>query len=832
MIGLLLLQMATGRIVGSVTNEAGTPIAGAIVRVPMLDRRIPTDPRGRFLLEQLPEGSFAVVVEARDHRPATLRVSLSANATVRLDVGLAAEVAEPVRPSLRIEVRDERGELLNLATVEVDGVARTAVDGAATFRDLPVGTRRVRARRLGYEARDTTVALGPPEPRLVITLAPEAVELAAIRVVAASPSGSRAAADSSGFARLVTTGVNRILREDLDRVTPTFEPDVLRALQTTTGVGAANDLNAHLVIRGGGPEHTRFLLDGAPVLGPYHVFGVFGAFNPDAVGEAEVLRGALPARIGGVAGSVVSLRSLRSDSLRVTGGVTLLASRIAASGPLGAGGSWVVSGRRTNLSWAGSGLSIGNPYTFWDLQASATAPIGRRHSVSLSTFGSGDRFENDLFFVDERSDQLTARWSNRVASASWRWMIGKGWTTETATSWSEYRNQLQTGDSAFRAGSEPDRGQARLAALAVSVGRRSNASRFRIGLSLDAERTAIGGDTSFRSYVRDRIDRRATEFALSAEWERRLGAVTFAPGVRVGYRDAQDLYSVEPRVALRWQSSPKLLVTVAAAATSQGFQALRDDRFPLLGVPFYFLPARFDRPTRAVSTDATVSFEPSPTWRFEASWYRRRLRGLPRWRPADERTLADIRYDNGSATGLELMAAKRTGRVTGWVSYTPMDAHMEPDGEPAYRPLWGRRHAVDLVAQTVVGGAWRLSTRMTWTSGQPFWAERGSIPGWGFSPGRGGLDLKDQYPVWSEQQATLPTYFRTDVVLTGRFRLAGLEIRPLAGLVNATGRRNVAGYFGTRSVGVDGEREIVPRRLLPRFPIIGIDFSTARRGHR
>lgn len=49
MLALLgLVQLATGGIDGTVRSDAGLPIAGAVVTVDSLQRRVETDPAGRF----------------------------------------------------------------------------------------------------------------------------------------------------------------------------------------------------------------------------------------------------------------------------------------------------------------------------------------------------------------------------------------------------------------------------------------------------------------------------------------------------------------------------------------------------------------------------------------------------------------------------------------------------------------------------------------------------------------------------------------------------------------------------------------------------------------
>ena len=59
-----------------------------------------------------------------------------------------------------------------------------------------------------------------------------------------------------------------------------------------------------LHVRGAAADHTAFLLDGVPVLAPYHAAGLFSAWNPDALASVRLTAAApspgLPDALAGV----------------------------------------------------------------------------------------------------------------------------------------------------------------------------------------------------------------------------------------------------------------------------------------------------------------------------------------------------------------------------------------------------------------------------------------------------------------------------------------------------------------------------------------------------
>lgn len=826
---LLLLQLATGRVDGTVTTDAGSPIAGAVVTVPALDRSAVTDDNGRFNLSGLPGGAWELSVAAIGFAPAAIRVEVAADRAVRIEIGLSPLAPGGDSPAVEVmALRADDGSPVDLVAVTLGDQTRSSVGGRAVFRGVAPGVYRLRARRIGFEPVDTAVSVAAEGSVIVMRLAPSPVHLPPLEVVAALTTRAATPMSAPGdLSAVLATGLARVGRREIVAIPPAFEPDVLRALQATPGVGAANDINAHPAIRGGAPEHTLFLLDGAPVLGPYHMFGLFGAFNPDAVEEAQILRGSLPARVGGALGSVVSLRSTRSDALRVTGGATVLASRVAASGPFGGAGSWLVAGRRTNLGFGEGGpFGIDMPYRFWDAQATVRVEPGRDQEITITGYGSGDEFVENLFFVGQGSAPLYSAWENRVASATWRLARSDGWGASVGAWRSEYRSTLAVGDTTLRADSAETRGSTRLGGLTVAIGRPLSRGELRMDLGVTVNRAALSGDSLAAGYFDDRVDRTLIEVSASAELEQRIGPATLAPGFRMTRWSAGSRWSFEPRLVARWESESGLRVTASATRTEQALFALRDDRLPLLGVPFWVLPSGAEPRAQATSVELALAGGTDRDWGFEASIFHRRLAGLPRWRPTGARNLESLEFDEGTITGLELSIARLTGRVSGWISYTPaVSVHRDRNGA-RYRPLWDRLHSIDAVVLTRLGDWGLVSGRFAMATGQPFWIEQGMFAGSEFDPFGGTVRARTdaEFPIWSSTQGRLPVYLRADLTASATRRIRGARVTVFAGATNLTGRRNVAGYRAQPG-GFDGTIEYLPRNQLPRVPVLGVDVS-------
>lgn len=85
--------------------------------------------------------------------------------------------------------------------------------------------------------------------------------------------------------------------------------DPVRALATTPGVQVQSDVNARPFVRGGDADMTRVILNGIPLLQPYHTGGSFSLFNVNSLESAGLYRDAFPAEYPGALSGLLRLRT-------------------------------------------------------------------------------------------------------------------------------------------------------------------------------------------------------------------------------------------------------------------------------------------------------------------------------------------------------------------------------------------------------------------------------------------------------------------------------------------------------------------------------------------
>ncbi|MDQ3846355.1 MAG: Plug domain-containing protein, partial [Bacteroidota bacterium] len=130
------------------------------------------------------------------------------------------------------------------------------------------------------------------------------------------------------------------------------EIDPLKTITLLPGVKSGGEASAGIYVRGGGPDQNLVMLDGIPVYNPNHLLGFFSIFNGEAVKNVEVIKGGIPAEYGGRLSSVIAIdtREGNKDSIKGSGGIGLISSRISLEGPLVKGkSSFIISARRTYI---------------------------------------------------------------------------------------------------------------------------------------------------------------------------------------------------------------------------------------------------------------------------------------------------------------------------------------------------------------------------------------------------------------------------------------------------------------------------------------------------
>ncbi len=717
-------------------------------------------------------------------------------------------------------VRDaDDGEPLPLAVVALPDLRLGAVAnerGYYAVRNVPVGQHLIVANLIGYRSRQDSAAFTTGQDvRLDLVLQIEAIDLAETVITAdAQVRAERERTIQSGYVALPAA--------QLQQLPAVGEADLLRSLQLLPGIQSASDISSGLYVRGGGPDQTQILLDDVPLYNPSHAFGFFSTFQPDAVRDIQLYKGAYPANYGGNLGAIldVSQHEGAHDSVRTAGGISLLATRLLVEGPSGEG-AWMIAGRRTYLdpllaALRSSGADVPN-YYFYDLNARLTRPLSANDNLAISTYYGRDDLDFDL-----EEAVFGIRWGNRAGSIRWTHLFTPALFSELTLFSSQYESTTSASffDTPVRFSNSIEdltlRGD--LEFFANSDNALSGGFR--------ATRLQVRFDEAFNQQEQLSLDLSPRLYEVYVQDDARLPTGTH---VRIGLRGAWFSEGARqawmPRLSVSQLLTAQLRWKAGAGTYRQYMQLITTEGFS--GADYWVPLDRTVPEGRSSQLTTGLEWEPNRKYKLTLETYYTDLSGLvllDNNRSVDSRasTSQDIFNAAGSgyATGIELFAEKRTGRLRGWIGYTLGRTRRSfddvEDGHD-FSPKYDRRHDVSLVG-SYRRGAWRFGSSFVYATGQAYTpaSARYTLR----NPATGVPE--DRVLAAPRNSARLLPYHRLDVSLRRQTRLFGSEAELYLQVFNLYSRRN-EWFVQYDTDAPETEPEVVLQ--LPVLPTFGLEFS-------
>ena len=687
----------------------------------------------------------------------------------------------------------DNGEALSRAAVAVEGLQLGAVSNNSGYyaaKQVPAGTHVVSASHIGYQTRWDTLRLGADEiVRLNLALVPKPLDMGEEVAVEAERISLRA--------------------KPVQQLPALGEADLLRSLQLLPGIQAVSDISSGLYVRGGDPGQAAILLDHLPLYNPSHLFGLFSTFNPDAIKEVNLYKGAYPAAYGRALGAVLDVSNREGNRKRTSGrgGVSLISGRLLTEGPVGQG-SWMLAGRRTYLEPVLSvirsrGVDIPLDYHFYDFNGKVNQRRGD-DTFTVSTYWGQDDLWLDL--EDDEESFVDLRWGNRALTARWTRVFSPALFGHFMAAGSSYESivALRFLDAPVRiANSIRDlslKGDLDYFANrnhTLSVGFLASLFEFHFARSFN-ERTQLDlrqEPVLLEGYVQD-------------EW--RLGPTTRVQlGGRGTYFSVGDRLHFTPRLSLSHALSDKVRAKAAGGVYRQHLQLITTEAFS--GGDFWVPLDNTVEPGRSYQAVTGVEWTPSQRYQLSVEAYYTDLANLvtvdTEVADDNEATHSDAVFNSngtGWASGIEVFWQRRTGALTGWVGYAlswTRRTFPELNAGRPFPPKHDRRHDLSFVASYKVG-AWRLGASLAYATGQAFTPPSAS-------------------PAQLNSARLLP-YHRLDVSASRSFELWRADSELYVQIFNVYSRRN-EWFVQLDSV----EPEVDPQKIkqLPIIPTLGFNFA-------
>ena len=650
--------------------------------------------------------------------------------------------------------------------------------------------------------------------------------------------GAVVSADAVSHHRDAKMGIERVRMEVINKIPSAFgEGDIIKAVLTLPGVKSVGEASSGFNVRGGSTDQNLILFNDGTIYNPTHLFGIFSAFNPDIVSEVELYKSSIPAEFGGRISSVLDVHTREGNANKVTGslGLGLLTSRLHLEGPLVKGKTtFILGGRTTYSNWLLRKLPETSDYSgglasFHDINAALTHKLNDANTLQGYFYWSHDGFS----FARDPS----FRYANLNASLKWRSRLSGRLNLTATAGYDQYGARL-----------ENSLGQNELSGYTVDTRISQGFAKlhFRYAAS-DAHNLTLGAN--------------ATYYRLQP------GAMAPLYGenslVRTWHLDPQDALEPALFASDEWTVTPQL--TLEGGLRLSGLLALHPAKFYVnpelrLSGKYSFrdnlsVKAGFNTMSQYIHLISnTSSISPIDTWQLSTD----RIRPQTGWQAASglywtvaggaldltleayyKRTAHQLDYKSGATTlmnehladdlvetygkayGVELMAKKSSGKLTGWLSYTYARSLLREmydrgvatiNGGAWYNAPHDKPHEVKLVGNFKLTHRYSVSANLDYATGRPV-----TLPIGLYLYGNG---VRLAYS-WRNMYR-IPDYFRLDLAVNidpGHYLRQFTHMSVTLGVYNVTARKNAYSVF------FDGEKSYLLSVFAYPIPYINLNLK-------
>ncbi|MDR6457457.1 hypothetical protein J2786_000550 [Chryseobacterium vietnamense] len=566
------------------------------------------------------------------------------------------------------------------------------------------------------------------------------------------------------------------------------EKDVMKTIQLLPGIKSNGEGSSGFSVRGGATDQNLILLDEAPVYNASHLLGFFSTFNSDALKDASIIKGNSPAQYGGRLSSVldVKMKDGNNKDYNVNGGIGLISSRLSVEGPIQKEkSSFIVSGRRT---YADLFLKTNKDYKdnklyFYDLNLKANYQINENNRIYLSGYfgrdvlGLGDTFNTD--------------WGNTTATLRWNSIISSKLFSNTSFIYSnyDYKISLKNDDTVFDLNSKIRDWNLKQDFTWFAGNKHS--VRFGLQSIYHTLTPSSASGTTVSSFARNpryswenavyiNDDYKATE-KLTINYGARLSMFsvlggdtfnTYENGVLTDNKFLEKgkfgktYVNIEPRISANYRINEVSSVKGGYSRNTQNLHLLSNSNSgnptdQWIGSSYTVKPEIADQ----ISLGYSRNFN-NNNYELNAEVYYKDMKNQIDFKNGAQigfDTGADVEsellFGKGRAYGLELIAKKKSGRLTGWISYTLSKTERKINGinnNEWYNARMDKTHDLSIVATYQLNPKWSFSGLFVYSTGNAVT----------FPTGKYELNGQTIFQYSNRNADRMPAYHRMDLSAT------------------------------------------------------------------
>ena len=583
------------------------------------------------------------------------------------------------------------------------------------------------------------------------------------------------------------------------------EVDIIKSIQMLPGVSSAGEGSSGFYVRGGGIDQNLILLDEATVYNASHFGGLFSVFNADAIKNVKLYKGGIPAEYGGRLSSLLDIRMKDGNKKRlsVSGGIGIISSRLTVEGPIIKDKtSFIISGRRTYYDYflplAKDSIVKESRLYFYDFNAKINHTINDNNRIFMSGY-----FGRDVMSV---GDMMNIGYGNQTGSARWNHLFSNKLFSNFTFVYSNFDYNL---------GANVGTTEMDWVSNNQDIGTKGDLSYFlnknntikfggsviyhifhpgniSIGL-VDSTGNVTNNELSLHSSF-------ANEYGVFISNEQKIGAlISIQYGLRFSafqnigtgtiftydktnpqryvatdttFYDKGTSYNIysglEPRLRIRYQLNE---TSSLKASYNRMFQylhlATNSTSSTPLDVWFPSSPNIKPKIADQVALGYFKNFKQN-TFETSAEVYYKEMQNVIDFRDhaqlmLNEQLDGEIRVGDAYSYGLEVMAKKKQGKFTGWISYTlskTMKIIPEINGGKEYPSSYDKPHDISIILSYDISDRINISSNWIYSTGRPITAPTGRFTYQGMI-----------VPVYSDRNSIrMPDYHRLDFACTYYFK--------------------------------------------------------------
>ena len=742
---------------------------------------------------------------------------------------------------------NESGEELIGSTIVVTNIMKGTSSNSYGFYSITLdeGTYDLQFVSLGYSSKTITIELNQ-DIKLDVGLNAVATNIKKATIVGEKDGVENIESVEMSKVQMNMTTIKKI---------PAFmgEVDVIKAIQLLPGVSTVGEGTSGFYVRGGAVDQNLILLDEAPVYNASHVLGFFSVFNSESIKDVQLYKGGIPARYGGRLSSVLDIRMKEGNmkEFHGSGGIGTVASRLTLEMPIVKDkGSILVSGRRTYVDLflklsKNEGLRNTRLY-FYDTNLKANYKITDRDRIYLSGYFGKD--------IQSFADIFNISWGNTTGTLRWNHLYNSKLFSNVTFIYSDYDYNLGQDDSSL--GFQWDSNIKDLALKADYTYFHNINNKIQFGASATYHNIQPGfargtGDNSILNEIKLE-NNRGLEYGFYISNEQSISEKikviyglryslfqnvgdgisfmfdeNYEPVDSIRY-NSWDTFNTqgnfEPRVGINYQLNEFSSVKASYNRMAQYMQ-LASNTTASSPLDVWFLSSPNVDPQLADQV-AVGYFRNFLDNGIEASaevYYKTMSNAIDFADRAElllnEHLEGELRFGEARAYGLELMARKTEGRLTGMLSYTlsRSEKYIPEIFDEWYPTKYDKTHDVSLTASYDISDRVSASFNFVYATGQAVTMPSGRFEYFGTNT-----------PVYTDRNgARMPDFHRADISVTWQNKKNDqrkVQIERVFSVYNVYNRKNPFS-INFRTDESTGEQYAELTYLLPILPSFTLNFK-------